>query len=146
MNAEQLMVRKLLEASGIKSPDKPCIPSDIDLEKIQKTLCDLGGNTLLIAQSKENLELLSTVVHYLCRVMFLVYDMANIYGVDIEPCFKAIFESNLRMLFPDGKFHKDENGNLLVPEGWKKSDIDGILKSMGYDKMDAYLQKFSKDN
>jgi predicted HAD superfamily Cof-like phosphohydrolase len=49
-------------------------------------------------------------------------------GVDLDAIFKVVHRANMAKKFPDGKFHRREDGKVLKPDGWKEPDIVGEIK------------------
>jgi predicted HAD superfamily Cof-like phosphohydrolase len=48
-------------------------------------------------------------------------------GVDLDGIFRVVHEANMAKRFPDGKFHRREDGKVMKPDGWKEPDIVGEI-------------------
>jgi predicted HAD superfamily Cof-like phosphohydrolase len=44
-------------------------------------------------------------------------------GVDLDGIFQVVHQANMNKRFPDGLFHKREDGKILKPDNWKEADI-----------------------
>jgi predicted HAD superfamily Cof-like phosphohydrolase len=54
-------------------------------------------------------------------------------GVDLDGIFRVVHEANMAKRFPDGTFHRREDGKVLKPDGWKEPDIVGeINRQLSY--------------
>jgi predicted HAD superfamily Cof-like phosphohydrolase len=64
----------------------------------------------------------------LCDILYVAYGAACAMGIDLEPFFKEVHESNMTKLDPNGGFAKKrEDGKGLKPEGFKPPDLRPIL-------------------
>lgn len=48
-------------------------------------------------------------------------------GAEFHGAVDAVLAANEAKRFPDGKLHKDANGKILKPEGWKEPDLTPYL-------------------
>lgn len=53
-------------------------------------------------------------------------------GVDLDGIFRVVHEANMAKRFPDGVFHRREDGKVLKPDGWKEPDIVGEINRQIY--------------
>ena len=44
-------------------------------------------------------------------------------GVNLSKIFDVVHRANMDKRFPDGTFHKREDGKIIKPEGWKEPNI-----------------------
>jgi len=50
-------------------------------------------------------------------------------GVDLDGIFDKVHQANMAKKFPDGTFHRREDGKVIKPEGWKEPDILGEIEN-----------------
>lgn len=60
-------------------------------------------------------------------------------GCDVDGAFMEVSNANLSKIFPDGTLHKDENGKIIKPDGWRPPDLTPYLNT-------AQLREFFKAN
>lgn len=51
-------------------------------------------------------------------------------GVNLEPIFQAVHKSNMDKRFPDGEFHRRDDGKIIKPNRWREPDITGLIEQM----------------
>src|SRR6266852_6484314 len=73
-------------------------------------------NDFIQAVAKQDLV---AIADALGDLKYVVEGAANSYGIDLEPVFLAIHDSNLTKLTEDGIIKYREDGKLLKPEGRK---------------------------
>jgi predicted HAD superfamily Cof-like phosphohydrolase len=49
-------------------------------------------------------------------------------GVDLDKIFNVVHQANMNKRFPDGSFHRREDGKVLKPEDWKEPDVVQEIK------------------
>lgn len=49
-------------------------------------------------------------------------------GVNLCSIFDRVHEANMAKRFPDGTFHRREDGKVIKPDGWKEPDITGEVE------------------
>lgn len=48
-------------------------------------------------------------------------------GWNLDALFDVVHEANMAKRFPDGKFHKNQEGKIIKPDGWKEGDLSVII-------------------
>ncbi len=100
------------------------------------TLANDDVMNLRINLIDEELTELETAIHdndivevadALTDLAYVVYGMADIYGIDLDACFRCVHESNMAKLGPDGKPIFRADGKILKPDGWTKPDLATVL-------------------
>lgn len=56
-------------------------------------------------------------------LLYVTYGWGVEAGLDLDRIFKAVHESNMSKVWPDGIVHKDEGGKVLKPETYKEADL-----------------------
>ncbi|MEM3061914.1 MAG: hypothetical protein QW303_00010 [Nitrososphaerota archaeon] len=49
-------------------------------------------------------------------------------GCNLQPIFKLVHNANMAKKFPDGTFHRRDDGKVIKPPGWKEPDIINEIK------------------
>lgn len=65
--------------------------------------------------------------------IYYMYDFSARHGVNLDSLLATIHQANMNKMWPDGKFHKREDGKVIKPIGWKEPDIKGVLKQRQFD-------------
>ena len=60
-------------------------------------------------------------------IVYLLLEMSNLYGVDLELVLKEIIKSESSKVWADGVIRYDLNGEILYPPHYHKVNIDTIL-------------------
>lgn len=48
-------------------------------------------------------------------------------GWNLDAFFNVVHGANMAKKFPDGTFHKNQEGKIIKPEGWKEGDLSVIV-------------------
>lgn len=110
------------------TPPKPVTP-DADTVTLRRRL--------IYEESQEALEALHSayegeadyaeIAKELADVIVVTIGTAVAFGIDLRPIWDAVHASNMAK-FPGGKPIKDAHGKILKPKGWKKPDIQALIK------------------
>jgi predicted HAD superfamily Cof-like phosphohydrolase len=49
-------------------------------------------------------------------------------GANLDRIFQVVHGANMAKKFPDGTFHRREDGKVIKPEGWKEPDVVGEIQ------------------
>lgn len=49
-------------------------------------------------------------------------------GFNLDKVFDVVHDANMNKRFPDGIFHRREDGKVIKPDNWKEPDIDSEIK------------------
>lgn len=63
----------------------------------------------------------------LADLLYVVYGTAEELDIPLEEVFKAVHESNMSKVWPDGKVHYNEYGKVLKPSTYSPPDIEAVL-------------------
>ena len=145
MNKEQEQVARFNQAIDTPRRDTPGLPSEnvrrlrarLILEEALEVVAALGFGVLIKTRFSDveicNLDAISfidsfhpdmvKIVDGLCDLNYVSYGTADAIGVDLQPFFAEVHDSNMRKL--EGP--KDDHGKQLKPEGWVPPRIAEML-------------------
>ena len=49
-------------------------------------------------------------------------------GINLDKVFDVVQDANMNKRFPDGTFHRREDGKVIKPQDWKEPDIDSEIQ------------------
>lgn len=49
-------------------------------------------------------------------------------GFNMDHVFDVVHGANMAKRFPDGTFHKNEEGKIIKPDGWKEGDVLSVVQ------------------
>lgn len=78
--------------------------------------------------SKSDAEIMAEQYDSFVDAWYYMLNTAVKKGVDLDEIFKVVHRANMAKRFPDGKFHRREDGKVMKPDGWKEPDIVGEIK------------------
>lgn len=58
-----------------------------------------------------------------CDIMVVTIGSAMSQGADVKGAMNAVIITNETKVFPDGTLHKDANGKIAKPEGWRPCNL-----------------------
>jgi predicted HAD superfamily Cof-like phosphohydrolase len=118
----QAMVREFHGKFGLTIGDKPALrESQLRADLIAEEADEFDTATCVCSD-------LPDAVDAICDLIYVAVGAAVAFGVDLEPHFRAVHESNMRKVGGG----KRDDGKLLKPAGWSPPDISGILKAQGW--------------
>lgn len=121
MTTEQLKVLRFMEKAGQKVNLTPIIPSDdeaiLRIQLIKEELDEFAE-----AATSHNLV---EVADAIGDLLYVVYGSAVTYGLDMQPIFNAIHESNMTK-FIDGKRRAD--GKWVKGPSYKPVDLQPLIE------------------
>ncbi|CAK7994483.1 Hypothetical protein POVR1_LOCUS7 [uncultured virus] len=59
----------------------------------------------------------------LADVNYYVYNCGCKHGINLSRVLDVVHQANMSKKFPDGTFHRREDGKIIKPDGWKEPDI-----------------------
>lgn len=126
MNKEQKAVKEFHRVMGMNDNEKP---ARVDPETAGLRIAVIAEefNEFIEAVAMEDLV---EVADALGDLIYVVYGAANAYGIDLEPVFNEIHDSNMKKVDPKtGKVRYREDGKVLKPEGWQKPRLISIIEA-----------------
>lgn len=67
--------------------------------------------------------LLADQADALADVNYYVYNCACKHGINLSKVLDVVHQANMDKKFPDGTFHRRDDGKIIKPEGWKEPDM-----------------------
>ena len=58
---------------------------------------------------------------------YYMLDTACKHGINLSAIFDKVHEANMSKRFPDGTFHRREDGKIEKPPGWTPPNISGEI-------------------
>lgn len=121
MTTEQLKVRRFMEKAEQSISDLPTIPSDDDIilriQLIKEELDEFAH-----ASTSHNLIEIADAIGDL---LYVVYGAAVTYGIDMQPIFNEIHESNMTK-FIDG--HRAKSGKWIKGPSYRPVNLQPLLE------------------
>lgn len=112
-----------------------------ELVELAQTVCDNseeavnmvkdGTNTDLKPNYKPPNDTIELIAHQADALVDCWYYGLNAFcksGVDLSAVFDVVHEANMAKRFPDGKFHRREDGKIIKPPNWHEPDIVAEIK------------------
>ena len=111
------VVRHFTHGANDDLPSHPRMISKDQISFLRKMLND----------ELDELEEAKNVIQFadaLLDIIYYVVDQGLRHGVNLDNLFLHVHSANMRKRFPDGTFHKREDGKVIKPEGWRGPDLD----------------------
>lgn len=134
------MLREFHEAFGVFYADSPTldIPAGLDalrgdliLEESNEVLDEIStaNHRMMFAagQSISGLDVLARIAKELADLVYVAYGTAITYGIDLDEVLKAVHESNMSKVGPNGEIDRRPDGKILKPPTYKAPDIQEVL-------------------
>lgn len=117
-------VRQFHERFGHPVATVPAFPDSPTLRYLR---VDLIREEFAELQTAEVTDDLAEVADALTDMLYVIYGMGHVYGIDLDKCFQCVHESNMAKLGPDGKPIVRADGKIMKPDGWKKHNLAAVL-------------------
>ena len=119
MTKEQEMVAAFHREFGLVAPDHldtKHFPGELRIRLIEEEAAEFA-EAVRAGDVPE-------MVDALCDLLYVTYGAAVALGVDLEPFFAAVHDSNMAK----AGGHRREDGKWMKPAGWQPPDIERILR------------------
>lgn len=116
MNPMQTQVATFMRAVGQEINTSPGLPEHAT-RRLRHTLIGEESAELLSALSPPNgsPESVAEIAKELCDLLYVAFGTAVSYGIDLDPIFTIVHESNMQKL--EGPIRAD--GKRMKPDGWE---------------------------
>lgn len=143
------LVREFTEQSkGIKCPESPILLSDAackfivrmilsELAELYQTVhgdidrknvielmiedlnCpDVGGGILVDDKQYANKQIAA-----FDNIIDVIFNVGDHHEFDLDSLFNVVHAANMAKRFPDGTFHRRDDGKVIKPDGWQEADV-----------------------
>lgn len=129
INKWQRAVQDFHEAMDLTTNPLPLVPGKnvvtLRRDLIAEEVKELDEELFWLGIVNTPANYLPAIAKEMADVLYVVIGTAVSFGIDLEPVFAAVHESNMRKVGgPVG-----ENGKRLKPEGWQPPDIAAVLEA-----------------
>ena len=94
---------------------------------IQEEVGEFDEAATLLLYSPNDLSLQTEVLKELSDVVFVCYQFAAAFGLDLDTAMQRVFDSNMSKLGEDGKPTYREDGKVLKGPDYKKPRLDDLI-------------------
>ena len=94
---------------------------------IQEETKEFDEAATLLLYSPNDLSLQTEVLKELSDVVFVCYQFAAAFGLDLDTAMQRVFDSNMSKLGEDGKPHYREDGKVLKGPDYKPPHLDDLI-------------------
>jgi predicted HAD superfamily Cof-like phosphohydrolase len=95
-------------------------------DKMIKMIVDSKDINLPISEMSTN-ELIGEQADAFIDIYYYMQNASCKKGINLSKVFELVHEANMNKRFPDGTFHKREDGKVIKPPGWVSPDITGEI-------------------
>lgn len=89
---------------------------------------DSRSNAINLDNSLEVRNIITAQADALADIVYYIYDTGFRYaGYNVSDIVKEVHKANMNKRFPDGTFHRREDGKIIKPTGWMEPDLYKIL-------------------
>jgi predicted HAD superfamily Cof-like phosphohydrolase len=150
--SRQLKVKEFTEASLVNVPNHPrkltleevkfvvkmnveelmelvqtVIPSDADPKKVLQEIVEVARLPAK-KELKDDLDVIAEQVDAFVDIDYYNCNCACKAGMNCDAIFDEVHQANMNKRFPDGTFHRNHEGKVIKPDGWKEGDIRAIVE------------------
>src|SRR5438128_8280621 len=124
MNSEQLMAKEFHRRFGVFIRSSPGLVDEATRELRIKLIREELGEFEKAAKDKD----LVKIADALADLLYVIYGTGVSYGIDLEPIFREVHESNMSK--GDPAVLRASNGKVLKAKNWRPPDLQPILERM----------------
>lgn len=95
-------------------------------ENVKDLLLDIVSKSdppLNYSFNKTNVELMAEQVDAFVDIAYYNLNAASKSGFNVDKVFNLVHEANMNKKFPDGTFHKNEEGKIIKPPNWVQPNV-----------------------
>jgi predicted HAD superfamily Cof-like phosphohydrolase len=79
-------------------------------------------------ETKSDVEIMAEQYDSFVDAWYYMLNTASKKGVNLDSIFDVVHGANMAKCFPDGTFHRREDGKVIKPDGWSEPDIVGEIE------------------
>jgi hypothetical protein len=99
-----------------------------DARQVLKSLVDQAEYPSFQAEGKDDLEIMAEQADALIDIDYYNMNGAAKVGFNEDDVFDAVHEANMnKRSSEDGQFHRNSEGKVIKPVGWKEPDIKAVV-------------------
>lgn len=126
MTPNQAKVKEFHAVMGMEDNNTPTLV-DGETAGLRIAVIAEEFNELIEAIANEDLV---EIADALGDLEYVIHGCSNAYGIDMEPIFNEIHDSNMKKVDPEtGRVRYREDGKVLKPKGWKKPRLAPIIEA-----------------
>lgn len=118
------MVREFHEKFGHKVSSSAAIPEEAGLRNLRLSLIQEERDELLVASEEGDIV---GVADALSDLLYVIYGMGHVYGIDLDRCFAEVHRSNMSKLGEDGRPIIRGDGKILKGPSYSPPDLKVVL-------------------
>ncbi len=149
VNIKMSATQKVLEftrATGFECPDKPRSMGinsvkflirmvSSELVELAQTVTDNYAEAVDMVQTSADCDLnkdyakpvgaqlIADQADALVDIQYYMYNAAVKHGLNLDSVFDLVHSANMAKRFPDGEFHRRDDGKIIKPDGWVEPDV-----------------------
>jgi predicted HAD superfamily Cof-like phosphohydrolase len=123
MNSEQKMVKEFHKMFGVRIRSAPGLVDDATKELRIRLIREEMGEFEKAANDRN----LVKIADALADLLYVIYGTGVSYGVDLEPIFREVHQSNMSKGDPDVRVI---NGKIQKAKNYRPPDLQPILETM----------------
>lgn len=152
MESEAICVKEFTEqASGRECPSRP-VPMNkeevsfiikmckSELWELAMTVCDTPEEAMEMVTCKlidinpaykkpqSELSIIAEQADAFVDINYYCLNAAAKKGINLRPIFVEVHQANMNKKFPDGEFHRRDDGKIIKPDNWREPDIEGVIQ------------------
>jgi len=124
MNSEQLMAKEFHRRFWVFIRSSPGLVDEATRQLRIKLIREEQGEFEKAANDKN----LVKIADALADLLYVIYGTGVSYGIDLEPIFREVHESNMSK--GDHRVLRAPNGKILKAKNWRPPDLQPILEKM----------------
>jgi predicted HAD superfamily Cof-like phosphohydrolase len=117
------LVKEFHRTYNLPLNDVPQLAGDA-LRDLRMGLIGEECGELISAVTEENIV---EIADALTDLLYVVYGMGIVYGIDLDACFKEVHQSNMSKLGVDGKPIYREDGKVLKGPNFREPNLKRVL-------------------
>lgn len=127
MSCDQVKFLIRMQLSEIVEFAQTVMPTEDAIEFMKSAITtDLKSNYV---QPTDPIEIIAQQADAAVDRMYYDFNAFAKHGVNLSKIFNVVHNANMAKKFPDGEFHKREDGKIIKPPGWQEPDIVGEIKN-----------------
>lgn len=101
-----------------------CPSEAIDLV-ISSVVTDVNCN---YSRPTDEIDLVADQADALADVVYYVFNAACKHGVNLSKVLDLVHNANMAKKFPDGTFHRRDDGKIIKPDGWMEPSVNAEIQ------------------